>query len=210
MTGDEFRIWREGAGHTQAKAAIMAGISRLTVVRAEAAVGKEVPSKMARLVPVPELVVDEVPLQSGAGAIEVQDGPAPGFKVIKTPAEAAAAVKSKDGAISKELKEAMLRNPPFAKTAAEAKAMRHLRAEQKKVSVSTIRLLPLRPDWVTLEPSRRRVNAAIPKPVDRAAPSWAGPRGVLTESGEVYDYETAHLMQAPFEYGAPQITAGDW
>lgn len=195
MTGEEFRIWREGEGITQAKAGLMAGISRKTVVRAEMALGEQIPSKLARI------VTEEA---------EPASASPPGLKLIKTAAEAAAAVKPKGSGVSKELAAAMLRNPPFAKTAAEARAMRELRAEQKKVPVSTIRLLPLKPDWVTLEPSRRRVNAAIPKPVDQAAPSWAGPRGVLTESGAVYDYEAAHQMQPPFEYGAAQITAGDW
>lgn len=210
MTGDEFRIWREGAGHTQAKAAIMAGISRLTVVRAEAAVGKEVPSKMARLVPAG---VEEVALRPGARPIAVEG--APSFKVIKTPAEAAARV-SGDIEVTPELKAAMLRNPPFAKTAAEAKAMRHLRASQKPKQadgspypVSKIRLLPLRPDWLRL-PSGRKVNAAIPDPLDVEPPAWAGPRGVLTASGDVYDYEAAHMMHAPFEFGSAQTTPGEW
>lgn len=210
MTGEEFRIWREGAGITQAKAGIMAGISRKTIVRAEAAVDEQIPSKMARIVS--EQGLDEIPLKGG-GVIEVQG--APSFNLIKTPAEAAARV-SGGIEVTPELKAAMLRNPPFAKTAAEAKAMRHLRASQKPKQadgspypVSKIRLLPLRPDWVRL-PSGRKVNAAIPNPLDVEPPAWAGPRGVVTAKGDVYDYEAAHKMHPPFEFGSAQSTAGEW
>lgn len=119
--------------------------------------------------------------------------------------------------MSFDLTVSMQRNPPFAKTAAEAKAMRELRREQKQkqapkgveVHLSHIRLIPLRPDWRRL-PSGRQLNAAIPDPVDVAPPEWAGDRGVLTKAGRVYDYETAHVMRDFSSTGGVTETAGDW
>lgn len=98
-----------------------------------------------------------------------------------------------------QLAEAMKRRPPYATTAAEAKAMRHKAAEMLGLKppeggVSQVQLVSLQPVWRKL-PSGRRVNAAIPQPMDVEPPSWAGPRGVVTRSGRVYDYEAAHEMR---------------
>lgn len=115
---------------------------------------------------------------------------------------------------NKGLMAAMLRNPPYATTAAEAKAMRDLRAEQRSTKahpfpVGHVRMIRLRPTWRRLD-CGRDVNAAIPDPLSVRPPEWAGPRGVMTASGVVYDYETAHAMSAPDVLHIVQATAGDW
>lgn len=199
MTGAEFRAWREGVGMTQERAAVLAGVSRKTILRAEAATGTKVAAKIAIV---------------AAGSPELIPEPMPG--TVNSPKAAKAALKASHvvgghdiANPSPELRKAMLRNPPFATTAAEAKAMRHLRAAQKGVFVSTIRLLPLRPVWRRLD-SGRQVNGAIPDPLDVAPPAWAGPRGVMTKSGAVYDYEAAHRIREPASLRTATVTAGDW
>lgn len=189
MNGKAFREWREGAGLTQTEVATRASVSLRTVIRAEGKANSSVPAKVAAVASgQPELLPD----------------------TIKTPKGALGAVKAKAATVvPRALREAMLRNPPYATTAAEAKAMRHLRAEQKGVYVSTIRLLPLRPVWRRLE-SGRQVNAAIPDPLDVAPPAWAGPRGVVTRTGAVYDYEAAHQIREPASRRSAQPVAGNW
>lgn len=179
MNGSDLAAWRTAAGVSQAGLARASGMDRRSVIRAEAAADQPIPAKLL-------------------AAVERGETAAP---VVKAkPAEAP---------VPPALAAAMRRNPPYAETAAEAKAMRELRALQRGVPIAHIRLLPLQPVWTRLD-SGRRVNAAIPQPRDQAAPGWAGERGVLTASGAVYDMESAHRMQPPDLLALAQPTAGDW
>lgn len=183
MNGAELKAWRERATVSQAGLAKAAGVNRQTVIRAEEATGRAIPAKLLAVVERAEAAA-----------------PAP---------PAAKAKPAKAVVIPPQLREAMKRNPPYATTMAEAKAMRELRAEQRGVPVAHIRLLPLQPVWRRLE-GGRTVNAAIPDPIAAAAPAWAGPRGVLTASGAVYDYESAMPMHAANALNVAQAVAGDW
>lgn len=183
MNGVDLSDWRKRAGVSQGGLAKSAGVALKTVQRAEAARDTAIPAKLRAVVERAEAAA-----------------PAP-------PAAKAKPVKAV--VIPPQLREAMKRNPPYATTMAEAKAMRELRAEQRGVPVAHIRLLPLQPVWRRLE-GGRTVNAAIPEPIEAAAPTWAGPRGVLTASGAVYDYESAMPMHAANALNVAQAVAGDW
>lgn len=173
MNGAEFAAWREGAGLTQAEAgALVGGFSRKTVIRWEGARDKPIPDKAAR----------EVQATGGAPVI----------------AKAAAAKKkatAKGGCpegCPPAIHEALKRSPLFSLTAAEGKAMRQ---ELSRRGLPTP-MIPLEPVWQEVRNARggvvRKVNAAIPDPVDAPAPGGWG--FVMTASGAVYDYYTARRV----------------
>jgi transcriptional regulator with XRE-family HTH domain len=200
MDGDGMRVARQARGETQAQFAKALGRSRITVARWEAGTSAIPPDVAARVKKLHSRAAPPSPLMpkargKGAGADLLTDKPAP------------------EELVSPELLAAMGRDPPYATTSAEAKAMRQLRAAQLKTGPANIRLLPLRPVWVQVGEGEqaRMVNAAIPDPVARPAPEWAGWRGVRTMSGAVYDYETAAPMRGfNDQLGVAPVAAGTW
>lgn len=181
VTGADFKAWREPR-MSQAKAGAALGVSRVTVNRWEAATDKPVPATAAAL------VRGEI-----AGAADAEpptrarkEKPA---KAVKPQASDAA---PDDRTASPAIREALKRSPLFAKTTAEAFAMRDELARRGKCDRSTVPLIPLRPDWVTCGKYPApvvKVNAAIPRPlsVRRRGEGWV----VVSENGRLYDYETA-------------------
>lgn len=182
VTVEELKAWRKARGYSQAQAGAALGVSRASVQLYEQG-RADIPDKVAA-----KISGDDAP-------------PAPSAKPAKSVQGGELARTAGDAPIypAGKLAAAMRRNPPYATSALEAKAMRHERARHLKVGVSNIRLLPLRPEWATVGqgPGARRVNSAIPDPVADPAPEWAGPLGVLTASGRVYHVETAHRMKPP-------------
>lgn len=174
MTGAGLAAWREAAGWTQAEAAGLLSVTRETVSRSEKAADKPISRKLA----------DAVEALGGTAGMEV---PA---------AVPAATVPARQAKASKASTAGALHLRTFGRTAAECRAIREARAERVDKSGRTVNvpLVPLVPDWTTV--GRRVVNAAIPSPLDRDPPSWAGPRGVVSADGHVYDYEAAHRMTA--------------
>lgn len=186
MTGAELKAWREGLSLTQSQAGkLLGGASSRTIMRAE----NEPRAKIARAL--------------AQAFDDFQAGKAPVQMTAKAKAAPVPAVE-----VPPELAAAMLRNPPYATTAAEARAMRVQRALERGLTVGHIRLLPMRPTWARV--GDIFVNAAIPNPTDARVPAWAGPRGILTESGDVYDFETAHKMTRPDLAAASVSVAGQW
>lgn len=189
--GEKLAAWRARQRLSQANVATLLGCSRMTVIRMES--GKAEVSDRARdamagrmATPEPEEVPMSAPVARAKGK-PVVDPEAP----------------------PKAITEALKREPLFARTAEEARAMRvelHRLAlkRDKEANLSCVPLIPLQPEWQTVRPVGRvtgqpmgdpfKVNAAIPSPVGRA-PAY-GPRAVMTARGAVYDYESAHVMRA--------------
>lgn len=172
MTGAGFTAWREAAGWDQKRASEVLGIARMTISRAEKAPTMPIGPKLAQAV--------------AALGGDVEPEPAP-----KAQPEPKASAPDRPKAAPKAKGERPLHLRTYGRTSAECKAIRQARADPEGRTVG-IPLIPLRPDWVTV--GNRRVNAAIPSPLDREPPAWAGPRGVVSADGDCYDIQTAHRM----------------
>lgn len=181
--------WRKARGLTQADAARLFKVTRVTVARWEKAGG-----------------ISDAAAALMAGEM---DAPAPEAAPTSAPKPKGKAKAGEVEGTPRALAEAMKREPLYAETSAEAFAMRdelHRRAlvKDKEAMRSCMPLIPLKPRWQVVQPltnfTKRpmgepfKVNAAIPDPV-----AWArgfGPRAVRTATGAVFDYETADQMRA--------------
>jgi transcriptional regulator with XRE-family HTH domain len=173
-TGAALRTWREKVGISQAEAATLAGKSRATINRTEG--GATLPDWARDLI---------------AGKVAAEDEPAARAKPQAKRAKDAEAAPD-DRKAAPAIVAALKRVPLFAKTTAEAFAMRDELARRGKVDRSTTPLIPLRPDWVTFGKYPApviKINAAIPRPVrvTKRGEGWS----VLSADGRLYDYETA-------------------
>lgn len=180
MNGGQFKAWREAARLTQAQAGDMCGgYSRVTVNRWEADPDKPIPRKAAAYI------------DRDGGAPD----PAP-VPARTTPAAKAAAKAVKPGGCpagcDPMIHEALKRSPLYSLTSAEGKAMRQ---ELSRRGLEAP-MIPLEPIWQPVRDPRgnvvRKVNAAIPDPI--SAPSPHGWGFVMTASGAIYDYRTAHRV----------------
>lgn len=186
--GKKLASWRKARKLSQGDLATLAGCARITIARMEG---------------------DKAPLSDKVR--EVMAGTAaPPPETAKPVARAKARPVADPDAPPPEIAEALKREPLFARTSAEAFAMRdelYRRAlmTDKEANRACVPLIPLVPEWRTVQPVGRvsglpmgeplRVNAAIPAPVGRC--KAYGPRAIMSERGGVYDYETAHVMRAP-------------
>ncbi len=184
MNGAALRKWREGKGLSQADAATLAGKSRATINRTEQSGA------------LPDWAVALINGEEQPVAREAATSAPPKARAPQKRAKDAEAAPDERKA-SPAIVEALKRKPLFAKTSAEAFAMRDELARRGKCDRSTTPMIPLNPDFVAAGKHPGRVmkcNAAIPDPLGPASLRTYGPRGVLTKSGAVYDYETAHRM----------------
>lgn len=201
MDGAQLKIWREAREMTQTDVSRASGVALKTIQRAERNPRGAVPERVRQMTEGHD--DSDGPEKSIPDPVEmVRNGKGAGADLV------AKALDQNFGIPPEQLAEAMKRNPPYATTSAEAKAMRHARAAQLNVGPAKIRLLPLRPVWTRV--GERTVNAAIPDPIDMPPPAWAGWRGVPTRTGAVYDYETAHHMSPPNRLGGGGAHAGTW
>jgi transcriptional regulator with XRE-family HTH domain len=186
MTGAGFRAWREAAGWDQKQAAEALGISRMTISRAEKAQGDAIGPKLAEAV----AALGGMAGVDAPAPAPIQSRASPAPKARQSEAKAQPATPKGEGSKPLHLR-------TFGRTAGECRAIREAKALKLDKGGRTVGvpLVPLIPEWATV--GRRIVNAAIPSPLDRAPPPWAGPRGVVSADGAVYDYETAHRM-TPF------------
>lgn len=172
----DLKAWRARLKLSQSDAAVLLGKSRASVQLYEqgrAAIPDEVAAIMA-----------------GKAPVIAEDAPPPTREKATRKRDATAAPD--DRTCTKAISDALKRNPLFAKTTAEAFAMRDELARRGKVDRSTTPLIPLRPDWVTFGKFPApvvKINAAIPRPVKvmRRGEGWS----VLSADGRLYDYETA-------------------
>jgi hypothetical protein len=65
---------------------------------------------------------------------------------------------------------------------------------------------PLTKGWQLIPGGYRVVSGRIPDPINYEAPAWAGWRGIVTSTGDVYDYETG--MQMYDHYAAARVDTG--
>lgn len=166
MTGKELKALREAASLTQAEAAERIGVRRLAVIEAEKNPDKALSSKMRA----------GVEALAGADASPV----------------AKRSIDGEDIGGGFRLRRDAKGNP-YGTTSAETRAIRlHLNKGSDQTAPTP--LIDLRPIWRKLE-GGREVNAAIPDPLSVAPPAWTGARGVVTKSGRVFDYETAHQLR---------------
>lgn len=173
MTGAGLKAWREAAGWSQSKAAEVLEVTRETISRVEKAAGKPISAGLAEAI-------------AKLGGAEAQGGGG-----LAPKAQPKASPPDRPKAAPKAKGEPPLHLRTFGRTAAECRAIREAKAD-KDGRTTGVPLVPLRPDWVTM--GNRRINAAIPRPLDREPPAWAGPRGVVSGDGHCYDFETAHRM----------------
>lgn len=197
VTAAQVKAWRSALGLAQGAAAALAGMTRDKLAKVEG--GKPAPPALVALVlgqPAAPAAAPPAPRQLSKPAKRTK-------RAGKGKSSTAPAVPVKGGKVTPNpaLVGALARSPLYALTSAEASAMRCELARLRDCYPSEVRLIPLRPQWVRVGLGRK-VNAAIPSPISEAAPDWSQPHGVLTASGAVYHYETAHLMSSPSAFGS--------
>ncbi len=180
MNGAQFQAWREAAKITQTQAGgMVGGYSRKTVMRWEAEPSKAIPAKAAAYI------------DRDGGAPDPAPVPAATIPAAKAKAKAGKAGDCPAGC-DPLIHEALKRAPLYSLTSAEGKAMRQ-ELSRRGLDAPTI---PLEPKWQDVRDPRgcvvRKVNAAIPDPISAPAPSGWG--FVMTKSGAMYDYRTAHRV----------------
>jgi hypothetical protein len=62
--------------------------------------------------------------------------------------------------------------------------------------------------WQRVKGGIRVVSAKIPSPVATPAPAWSGWRGVLSEDGRVFDYETGRELRKLGTTSKPAVPPG--
>ncbi len=177
MTGDELKAAR--GGMTQAAFAAALGISKRTLIRAEGAadVSPGLASKAA------EIIGDDAPPQITAPAKA-----APRAKAAPAPA----------GIDPRRLPQAY----DFATAPDHTRGLERFPASNETWKASPMTdARPASPGWQRVPGCCRIVRDNIPAPLPFHAPRWAGWRGVVTQSGAVYDYESGHCVR-PMGTGA--------
>lgn len=195
MTGDEFKSWRKGVKMTQPEAADALGVAVITIKRSELK-GDEL---IAPTLHAAWATFTNAP--AAQASAQAQEAP----PVEQKPAPKAKAAKAAPAA--PEIDPRRLRQPyDFASAPAHTIGLEREPESNDAFKASTVwDTRPCGEGFQRIPGCVRVVSDKIPSPLPFKAPAWAGWRGVVTQSGAVYDYEAGHCMNDPHGVGAVPI-----